>query len=292
MAQRRGFTVGQAPPPSTRAPERDDDRGRNRRRRDDGHRQHDRGNPNGHSQLSICGPMRALPPAVKPAGVSWIGDAGGAARRTECHRHFRRSSPARPVSTASAPITLARHQQQLHAASEHSAVSCFTVPEPRAVRLDQLASPRFLRRGPGRARELRLHRGLGWSWDLVVQRQRGQRHERRHLGARTPDLHGDRDQQRRPEHAGHGRLHGRRGTLGHHHLAQGRGHLHPGQRGERRLGCSEGQYGSGLASCNAPSGVDTNSLGTHAFSVTAASTDGQQSTSTVHYNVVLPSNHF
>jgi hypothetical protein len=58
------------------------------------------------------------------------------------------------------------------------------------------------------------------------------------------------------------------------------------------FGCSEGQYGSGLASCNAPSGVDTNSLGTHAFSVTATSTDGQQSTSTVHYNVARPSNLF
>ncbi len=56
--------------------------------------------------------------------------------------------------------------------------------------------------------------------------------------------------------------------------------------------CSEGQFGSGLANCAAPPTVDTNSLGSFRFSVTASSTDGQHTTTTIHYRVILPSNHF
>ncbi len=56
--------------------------------------------------------------------------------------------------------------------------------------------------------------------------------------------------------------------------------------------CSEGQFGSGLAGCSSPSAVNTSKLGTQAFSVTASSMDGQQSTSTVHFTVVVASNKF
>jgi hypothetical protein len=65
-----------------------------------------------------------------------------------------------------------------------------------------------------------------------------------------------------------------------------------GQPVVENFGCSEGQFGTGLAGCSAPPRVDTNSLGSFTFSVTATSNDGQSSTTTVHYTVVSPSNMF
>jgi hypothetical protein len=48
----------------------------------------------------------------------------------------------------------------------------------------------------------------------------------------------------------------------------------------------------GLADCSAPPRVDTNSLGTFAFTVTATSKDGLTSSTTIHYRVIRPSNRF
>jgi hypothetical protein len=58
------------------------------------------------------------------------------------------------------------------------------------------------------------------------------------------------------------------------------------------ISCGEGPFGSGLKSCAVPTHVDTSHTGTFAFSATVTSVDGQSSTSTVHYRVVAPSNHF
>lgn len=58
--------------------------------------------------------------------------------------------------------------------------------------------------------------------------------------------------------------------------------------------CSEGANGSGIASCTDqnghPSGsaIDTSTTGSHTFTVTATSSDGLASTSTVTYNVAAP----
>src|SRR5262249_23157145 len=58
------------------------------------------------------------------------------------------------------------------------------------------------------------------------------------------------------------------------------------------FGCSEGQFGPGLANCSAPPRADTTSLASFAFTATASSADGQNGTTTVHYQVVSPSNRF
>jgi hypothetical protein len=59
--------------------------------------------------------------------------------------------------------------------------------------------------------------------------------------------------------------------------------------------CQEGAFGPGLSSCSGPvvSGrrIDTSHPGPHAFTVTATSSDGQHTQSTVAYTV-LPDNHF
>jgi hypothetical protein len=55
--------------------------------------------------------------------------------------------------------------------------------------------------------------------------------------------------------------------------------------------CSD-NFGLGVADCSAPPRVDTNSLGTFAFTVAATSNDGLTTATTVHYHVIRPSNRF
>ena len=61
-------------------------------------------------------------------------------------------------------------------------------------------------------------------------------------------------------------------------------------------GCREGASGPGLSSCTGtvPAGaaIDTSTPGQHSFTVTALSTDGQRTTTSVSYTVVLPDNRF
>jgi hypothetical protein len=70
-------------------------------------------------------------------------------------------------------------------------------------------------------------------------------------------------------------------------------------RGSRVLAayaCKEGRHGPGLTECAGTvangSPIDTAAPGYHKFVVTAVSSDGQRSTTTVAYTVVLPNNHF
>ena len=60
--------------------------------------------------------------------------------------------------------------------------------------------------------------------------------------------------------------------------------------------CQDGTSGPGIASCTAPVAagqpINTTTVGPHTFTVTATSTDGQSTTSTVTYAVRLPDNHF
>jgi hypothetical protein len=56
--------------------------------------------------------------------------------------------------------------------------------------------------------------------------------------------------------------------------------------------CAEGSFGPGLAMCSGPTAFSTSRTGTYAFTVTANSTDGQRSTRTVYFHIVLPSNRF
>jgi hypothetical protein len=69
-----------------------------------------------------------------------------------------------------------------------------------------------------------------------------------------------------------------------------------GQRVPAAFSCSEGSGGPGLASCVAPVGngapLDTSRAGTHVFAVTATSRDGKETTDTVTYIVLPPSNRF
>ncbi len=69
-----------------------------------------------------------------------------------------------------------------------------------------------------------------------------------------------------------------------------------GQRLLARYGCVEGTDGPGLSGCSGPvadgAAIDTLSPGPHTFTVTGTSADGQQTTVTVHYSIVLPSDRF
>ena len=60
--------------------------------------------------------------------------------------------------------------------------------------------------------------------------------------------------------------------------------------------CAEGAFGPGLASCAGTvaggARIDTSRVGNYSFTVVAASKDGQRTTTTVRYRVLLPSNHF
>ncbi len=69
-----------------------------------------------------------------------------------------------------------------------------------------------------------------------------------------------------------------------------------GQVIDASYGCREGASGPGLSSCTGtvPAGaaIDTSTPGQHSFAVTALSKDGQRTSATVSYTVVLPDNRF
>jgi uncharacterized repeat protein (TIGR01451 family) len=60
--------------------------------------------------------------------------------------------------------------------------------------------------------------------------------------------------------------------------------------------CHEAPGGPAIRSCTGSvasgSPINTKTIGSHSFTVTATSKDGQSATRTVHYNVVMPSNRF
>jgi hypothetical protein len=67
-----------------------------------------------------------------------------------------------------------------------------------------------------------------------------------------------------------------------------------GQKVLARFSCSEGSDGPGIASCTGSSAngaaIDTSTAGTHTFTVTATSADGQSTTTRATYTVLAPSN--
>jgi hypothetical protein len=67
-----------------------------------------------------------------------------------------------------------------------------------------------------------------------------------------------------------------------------------GQSVAAAYACQEGPDGPGIRSCQGTvqsgAAVDTNTAGAHSFTVTATSEDGQSTTDTVRYRVMLPSN--
>jgi len=69
-----------------------------------------------------------------------------------------------------------------------------------------------------------------------------------------------------------------------------------GQRVAADFGCADGADGPGLSSCAgtvaAGQPIDTGSAGPHSFTVTATSKDGQRTTATASYTVVLPDDRF
>ncbi|MGH2889624.1 MAG: hypothetical protein ACRDNJ_08345 [Solirubrobacteraceae bacterium] len=69
-----------------------------------------------------------------------------------------------------------------------------------------------------------------------------------------------------------------------------------GQAVDAAYACEAGTGGPGIASCNAPASsgapIDTSSTGTHAFTITATSSDGQVTTKSIRYRVVRPGNRF
>ena len=69
-----------------------------------------------------------------------------------------------------------------------------------------------------------------------------------------------------------------------------------GQTVNASYGCHEGAGGPGIASCSGTvadgAAIDTSTAGSHTFTATATSSDGQSTTISVSYTVVLPANNF
>ena len=69
-----------------------------------------------------------------------------------------------------------------------------------------------------------------------------------------------------------------------------------GQTVSASYGCQEGLDGPRIASCSGTiangAAIDTSTAGSHTFTATATSSDGQSTTISVSYTVVLPPNNF
>ena len=116
----------------------------------------------------------------------------------------------------------------------------------------------------------------------------------RHVDAGAPHLHGDGDLEGRSAGDGEDQLHGRWRTVSHDLIAGGGASYTRGQIVDAVYHCRDGASGPGLSSCTgtvpAATVINTSTPGQHSFTVTAVSKDGQRTTATVSYTVVLPDN--